>query len=43
MTVIGSRCEGALLYFAAVRWPQLTARWIGFTSLKERTGSSALV
>jgi hypothetical protein len=31
MTVIGSRCEGALLYFAAVRWPQLTARWIGFT------------
>jgi hypothetical protein len=23
MTVIGSCCEGALLYFAAVRWPLL--------------------
>ena len=31
MTVIGSRCEGALLYFAAVRWPLLAARWSGFT------------
>lgn len=28
--VIDSRCKGALLYFAAVRWPLLASRWRRF-------------